>query len=109
MHEKQFSPDGFQWIDYGDHENSVLTYIRKGLQTKDDLIIAINFTPVPRENYRLGVPKIKQLKVLFNSDATEFGGSGVGKKTVKPVAKPSHGHDMSVELTLPPLGILVYK
>ncbi|MET1260450.1 1,4-alpha-glucan branching protein GlgB [Flagellimonas sp. DF-77] len=109
LHEKQFSPDGFQWIDYGDHENSVLTYIRKGLQTKDDLIIAINFTPVPRENYRLGVPKTKQLKLLFNSDANDYGGSGVGKKTVKPVAKPSHGYEMSVELNLPPLGILVYK
>ncbi len=57
LYEKQFSPEGFQWIDYGDAENSVLTFIRKGNDEKNDLIIAANFTPVPREKYRIGIPK----------------------------------------------------
>ena len=57
LYEKQFSSEGFEWIDYGDSENSVLTYIRKGHDAENDLIIACNFTPVPRENYRVGIPK----------------------------------------------------
>ena len=109
LHEKQFSPEGFEWIDYGDAENSVLTYIRKGSNPKDDLIIALNFTPVPRENYRVGTPKSTQLKLLFNSDAKKYGGSGMGKKTLRPSDTPCHGREKSVVMTLPPLGILVYK
>ncbi|WP_291868847.1 1,4-alpha-glucan branching protein GlgB, partial [Maribacter sp.] len=66
LYEKQFSSEGFQWIDYGDHENSVLTYIRKGHDTKNDIIVACNFTPVPRENYRIGVPKSGILKEVLN-------------------------------------------
>ena len=90
-------------------KNSVLTYIRKGHDPKNDLIVALNFTPVERKGYKLGVPKDKGLKLLFNSDAKEFGGSGIGKKTVKPKALESHGYEQSVELNLPPLGVLVYK
>ncbi len=68
LYEKQFNPDGFQWIEYNDQENTVISYIRKGNDPKDDLIIVCNFTPVPRENYRLGVPKTSTLKLVFNSD-----------------------------------------
>ncbi|MEM9000091.1 MAG: 1,4-alpha-glucan branching protein GlgB [Bacteroidota bacterium] len=109
LFEKQFSPEGFQWIDYGDGENSVLTYIRKGHDPKDDLIVACNFTPVPREKYRVGVPKSTQLKLLFNSDDVKYSGSGTGKKTLKPGNKAWHGYKKSVEMTLPPLGVLIYK
>ncbi|AKA34015.1 1,4-alpha-glucan branching protein GlgB [Flagellimonas lutaonensis] len=109
LHEKQFSPEGFEWIDYGDAENSVLTFIRKGSNPKDDLVIALNFTPIPRENYRVGTPKSTQLKLLFNSDDKKYGGSGVGKKTLKPSDTAWHGHKKSVVMTLPPLGALVYK
>ncbi|UJH66913.1 1,4-alpha-glucan branching protein GlgB [Allomuricauda sp. SCSIO 65647] len=109
LHEKQFSADGFQWIDYGDGGNSVLTYIRKGHDPKNDLIIACNFTPVPREDYRVGTPKSTQLKLVFNSDDKKYGGSGMGKKTLKPSDTAWHGHKKSVQMTLPPLGVLVYK
>lgn len=109
LYEKQFSPEGFQWIEYNDHENSVISYMRKGHDSKDDLIITCNFTPVPRENYRVGVPKSKQLKLLFNSDDKKYSGSGIGKKTLKPAKKEWNGHEYSVSMTLPPLGIVVYK
>ncbi|WP_431124486.1 1,4-alpha-glucan branching protein GlgB [Flagellimonas flava] len=109
LYEKQFSPEGFEWIEHNDQENTVLTYIRKGKEPKDDLIIACNFTPVPREDYRVGVPKASQLKLLFNSDDKKYSGSGVAKKTLKPTAKEWNGRKQSVTMTLPPLGVLVYK
>jgi len=109
LYEKQFSQEGFEWIEWNDSENSVLTYIRKGHDSKNDLIIVANFTPVPRKKYKVGVPKDKSLKLLFNSDDKKYGGSGTGKKTVKPSATSWNGRDYSVELNLPPLGVLVYK
>ncbi len=109
LHEKQFSPEGFQWIDYGDSENSVLTYIRKGHETKNDLIIACNFTPVPRENYRVGVPRNKQLKEILNTDAEKYAGSGIANGTVKPSKEEWHGYKQSIEIDIPPLGMVVFK
>ncbi|SHG96413.1 1,4-alpha-glucan branching protein GlgB [Flagellimonas flava] len=109
LHQKQFSPEGFQWIEHNDQENTVLTYIRKGNEPEDDLIIACNFTPVPRENYRVGVPKTKQLKLIFNSDETKYSGSGTGKKTLRPTKKEWNGYPQSVSMTLPPLGVVIYK
>ena len=109
LHEKQFSPEGFQWIDYGDAENSVLTYMRKGHETKNDLIIACNFTPVPRENYRVGVPRNKQLKEILNTDAEKYAGGGISNGTVKPTKEPWHGYDQSIEINIPPLGMVVLK
>jgi 1,4-alpha-glucan branching enzyme len=109
LYEKQFSPEGFQWIDYGDHENSVLTYIRKGHDEKNDLIIACNFTPVPRENYRIGIPKKGKLTEIFNSDATQYGGSGRLNTTIKASTKAWHGHKKSIEIGIPPLGIVILR
>ncbi|KAB5485675.1 1,4-alpha-glucan branching protein GlgB [Flagellimonas hadalis] len=109
LYEKQFSPDGFQWIEYNDRENSVVTYIRKGNDPKDNLIVACNFTPVPREDYRVGVPKHTQLKLVFNSDDAKYSGSGMGKKTLKPSKTTWNGHEQSVLMTLPPLSVVVYK
>lgn len=109
LYEKQFSPEGFEWIEWNDAENSVITYIRKGHNTKDDLVIMANLTPVPRENYRVGVPRAKQLKLLFNSDDSKYAGTGLGKKTVKPKKEPWNGREYAVEVNLPPLGLLIYK
>ena len=109
LHEKQFSPEGFQWIDYGDAENSVLTYIRKGHAAKDDLIVACNFTPVPRKGYRIGVPKTRQLKEILNSDAEQYGGSGMLNETAKISKTPWHGYERSIEVDLPPLGVVVFR
>ncbi|MGW9685900.1 1,4-alpha-glucan branching protein GlgB [Flagellimonas sp. 2504JD1-5] len=109
LYEKQFSPESFQWIEHNDQENSVITYLRKGDDPKDDIVVACNFTPVPRENYRVGVPKTTQLKLLFNSDDAKYAGSGKGKKTIKPSKTKWNGFDQSVLMTLPPLGVVIYR
>jgi 1,4-alpha-glucan branching enzyme len=110
LHEKQFSPEGFEWINYLDHQNAVMTFIRKGNQPKDDIIVACNFTQVVRKNYRIGVPKNGELIQLFNSDAAIYAGSGVtnlNKLKIEPL--PYDRRDFSVELLLPPLSVTVYK
>lgn len=109
LYEKQFSQEGFQWIDYSDHENSVLTYMRKGHDEKNDLIVACNFTPVLREKYRIGIPKKGRIKEILNSDAAEYGGAGNLNPTVKSSTKSWHGHKKSIEITIPPLGIVILK
>ncbi|WP_158976311.1 1,4-alpha-glucan branching protein GlgB [Cellulophaga sp. L1A9] len=109
LYEKQFSPEGFQWIDYGDGENSVLAYIRKGHDAKNDLLVLCNFTPVQRDNYRVGVPKSTQLKEVFNSDAKKYGGSGVLNSKIKTEKIASHTYKNSIEITLPPLGIVILQ
>lgn len=109
LYEKQFSPEGFEWIDYGDHENSVLTYIRKGHDKKNDILIACNFTPVPRENYRIGVPKSGPIKEIFNSDAKKYGGSGIQNVAIKLSTKAWHGRKKSMVVNIPPLSILIFQ
>lgn len=108
LYEKQFSPEGFAWLAYNDHTNTVLTYLRKGHRAEDDLLVACNFTPVPREQYRVGVSKTTALQLLFNSDATQYAGSGLGEKTLTPSKIPWQGQAHSVVLTLPPLAVVVY-
>ena len=109
LYEKQFSSEGFQWIDYGDAENSVLTYIRKGHDKKNDLIVACNFTPIPREKYRIGVPKSGKLKEIFNSDAEKYGGTGTKNSNITVSETAWHGFDKSIEITIPPLGIVILQ
>jgi len=110
LYEKQFSPEGFQWVDYGDHENSILTYIRKGHNDKNDVIIACNFTPIPREKYRIGIPKKGTLKEIFNTDAKKYGGSAAYSNAVLKIEKKLwHGYENSIEITIPPLGIVVFN
>ncbi|MGL3000286.1 1,4-alpha-glucan branching protein GlgB [Flavobacterium sp. RSSB_23] len=110
LYEKQFSPEGFEWINYSDHDNAVMTYIRKGNDAKNDLIVICNFTPVVRENYRIGIPRKGELTEIFNSDAKSFGGSGVQQNgKLKVEATPYDGRDYSIALTLPPLAISVFK
>ncbi len=110
LHEKQFSPEGFEWINYSDHQNAVMTYIRKGNSPKEDIIVVCNFTQVVRENYRIGLPKKGKLKEIFNSDAEVYGGSGVKNATKLTVeASPYDGREYSIELLLPPLSVTVYK
>jgi 1,4-alpha-glucan branching enzyme len=110
LHEKQFSPEGFEWINYSDHQNAVMSYIRKGNKSKDDLIVVCNFTQVVRQNYRIGLSIKGKLVEVFNSDATVYGGSGVlnpNKLTIE--ASPYDGRDYSIELLLPPLSVIVFK
>ena len=110
LYEKDFVGEGFQWVNCNDWEGCMLSYLRKGNNPDDSLLIVANFTPVVRENYRVGVPKGGVWKELFNSDAMEFGGSGVGNAGQVEAEKISwDNQDCSVNLRVPPLGILVFK
>jgi 1,4-alpha-glucan branching enzyme len=107
LHERDAEPEGFQWIVGDDRAQSVFGFMRKGHDGTLPAVVVCNFTPIPRYGYRLGVPYAKWREIL-NSDASGFGGSGVGNPGVimaQPV--PNHGMDMSVELTLPPLAIII--
>jgi 1,4-alpha-glucan branching enzyme len=104
LHERDFSPDGFQWIDFSDADNSTLFFLRCGRQ-RDDVVLAVfNFTPVPRHNYRVGVPRGGYWKELLNSDARDYGGSGQGNSGgVEADSVKWHHQPNSLRLTLPPL------
>lgn len=110
LYEKQFRGDGFEWINYSDHQNAILSYIRKGNNPDENLIVVCNFTEVVRENYRIGIPKKGKLKEIFNSDATIYGGSGVENSNTLKIEKVTYdGRDFSVALILPPLSVTVYS
>lgn len=110
LHQNQFSAEGFEWIDHGDHENSVISYIRKGKNEKDNVIVICNLTPIPREKYRIGVPKAGNLKEVFNSDAKKFNGTGdYHNKKVSSDDIAWNFREQSIELNLPPLGMLAFK
>jgi 1,4-alpha-glucan branching enzyme len=98
--------EGFSWVSTDDRENSVMAFVRR--DGDRHALIVMNLTPVPRASYRLGVPALGEYREVMNTDAGEWGGSGM--ETRGPVhAEPSpfHGFAQSVELTLPPLGVLV--
>jgi len=110
LYEKGFSHEGFEWISYDDHENSVMSYIRKGNHPENNVIVVCNLTPSIRENYKVGIPVKGKIKELFNSDAKAFGGSNVINKKQIPIKKePWNGKEFSAEIVLPPLGILVFE
>jgi 1,4-alpha-glucan branching enzyme len=103
-------PAGFEWIDGGDSDNSVISFLRKGPNSKDAILIVCNFTPVPRFNYRVGVPADGCWKEILNSDALEYWGSGMGNfGGMQADPKPSHGRGHSLNLALPPLAIGFFK
>ena len=110
LYEKQFQADGFEWINYGDSENSVLTYIRKGNNEKENLIVVCNFTPVVREKYRIGLPKKGKLTEIFNSDSKIYAGSGISNGKAITIEETGwNGRNFSAELILPPLSVIVFK
>lgn len=107
--EQDFEPAGFAWIDCHDSQQSVLSFLRQGRDTGDVVVCACNFTPVPRHNYRLGVPLGGWWNETLNSDAPLYGGSGQGNMEGVPSSPvASHGHYHSLNITLPPLGIVVF-
>jgi 1,4-alpha-glucan branching enzyme len=109
LHARDFEHEGFEWIDASDSEQSVISYLRRGLNGEMVAVIC-NFTPVPRHNYRIGVPCGGTWRELLNSDAPIYGGSGQGNSGyIESAPVPSHGRYHSLSLTLPPLGILVLE
>ncbi len=110
LFEKGFSGEGFEWISYDDHENCVLSYIRKGNSPEDHVIVVCNLTPNPHENYRVGMPTKGKLTEIFNSDSEAFGGSGMSNKKLITIKKQAwNGKDYSAEINLPPLAIAIFK
>ncbi len=110
LHEMDFDPRGFQWIDVTDADHSVVSLIRRGKMPEDIVVAVFNFTPVPRHNYQIGIPGAGWWAEVLNSDAPLYGGSGMGNMGgVEAVPVSMHGHSHSVTLTLPPLGALFLK
>jgi 1,4-alpha-glucan branching enzyme len=110
MHELDFDPAGFEWVDFSDWEKSIISCMRKGRSTDDIILIVLNFTPVPRHDYRIGVPRAGFWEEKLNSDAKEYWGSGVGNfGGVHTEQVPFHGRPFSVRVTLPPLAGVFFK
>jgi len=110
LHRRDFSIDGFAWVDLHDWEASIVSYLRRDPDSGEMLLVVCNFTPVVRHNYRVGVPHGGYWAEVLNSDASLYGGSGqgnLGGRDAAPVA--THGHFHSLCLTLPPLAILCFK
>jgi 1,4-alpha-glucan branching enzyme len=110
LHEIDYDPAGFQWIDCNDNENSVISLIRRGKTPGDELVAVLNFTPVVRRGYRIGVPSLGRYREVINTDADIYNGSNVGNAggiNTEPTA--AHGFDQSLSLTLPPLAGLILE
>ena len=110
LHELDFDPAGFEWVDCNDAEQSVLTFLRKGRSTDDIFLVVCNFTPVPRHNYRIGVPRGGFWREVLNSDAPAYGGSGqgnIGGVTAAPVS--IHGRLHTLTVVVPPLATVFFR
>ncbi len=110
LYELDFDWTGFQWIDLHDSQQSTLSYFRKAKDGSDIVVCVCNFTPVPRMEYRLGVPMGGAYQELLNSDAEIYGGSNMGNAG-KVLAEeiPWHGQPYSLLITLPPLATVFFK
>ena len=109
LHECDADPSGFEWVDFSDAEKSIISYLRRGRSVDDIVLVACNFTPVPRYGYRIGVPFGGFWREVLNSDAVEYGGSGVGNLGgVEAEQVPAHGRAWSLPLTLPPLAVVIF-
>jgi 1,4-alpha-glucan branching enzyme len=110
LYELEFEERGFEWVDTQDTANSVISFVRKSNNPDDSILIVCNFTPLGRENYRLGVPASGEWEEIFNSDSKIFGGSEVrNAQLLASIDEPLHGKDHSIALSLPPLGVVYLK
>jgi 1,4-alpha-glucan branching enzyme len=110
LHEVDFEPAGFSWIDCNDYESSVISFVRRARDPRDFVVAVLNWTPIVRYGYRVGVPEPGLYQELLNSDAAPYGGGNVGNAgavATEPI--PAHGYQQSVNLTLPPLAGLLLK
>jgi 1,4-alpha-glucan branching enzyme len=107
LYQHDFEHQGFEWIDCCDVQQSIISYRRK--HGADELIVILNFTPVIRENYRIGVPKAGQYTEIFNSDSSYYDGSNTGNGIVSSEPKEWMNQANSISITLPPLGGVIFK
>jgi 1,4-alpha-glucan branching enzyme len=110
LYELDFNAQGFEWIDLSDHKNCVISYLRKALNPDDYVAVVANLTPIPQENYRLGMPEDVEYEVVFNSDDKLYYGSDYAKtRNYETKAIERNGRNFSISLTLPPLSVIVLK
>jgi 1,4-alpha-glucan branching enzyme len=110
LYELEFSNGGFEWIDFHDWEESIISFIRKGKNTDEIILVVCNLTPVTRSVYTVGVPRGGYWREVMNSDAGVYGGSNYGNAGgVEAAPVPAQGRDYSLSLKLPPLGVLFFK
>ncbi len=110
LYEVDFAEPGFEWIDCNDHEASVISLIRRAHDPEDWVVAVLNWTPILRHDYRIGVPEAGFYEEMLNSDAEVYGGSNVGNEGGRQTEEvPRHGHQQSLVLTLPPMGTLILK
>jgi len=110
LFEIDFSHDGFEWIDFNDSDNSTVSYIRKGKDKGNYVVIILNFTPVVRDNYKIGVPEGVDYEIIFNSDSEYYGGGNIGNNNkLTPNKIFWQEQPYAINLTLPPLGALILK
>ncbi|MEX1018918.1 MAG: 1,4-alpha-glucan branching protein GlgB [Litorilinea sp.] len=106
LYEIDSSWEGFQWIDFSDADRSILSFIRRGTQPNDDVIVVCNFTPAPHLGYRVGLPAAGVYHEILNTDRPEFGGSGINTPPVSAEALPWQHCEYSAPVNLPPLGVI---
>jgi 1,4-alpha-glucan branching enzyme len=110
LYEVDYAWQGFEWIDFHDADNSTVAFIRRSKDPADHIVIACNFTPVPRPAYRIGVPEQCFYREILNSDSDDYWGSNVGNRGgVQSDAVAWHNQPCSMEITLPPLGVVYFK
>jgi 1,4-alpha-glucan branching enzyme len=110
LHEMDFDWHGFEWVDCHNWQDSILSFLRKGKDPRDYVLVCCNFTPVPRHGYKIGVPEAAWFEEISNSDSTFYGGSDVGNGGgIQALPNESHGRTASMEVTLPPLSAVVFK
>ncbi|MEM7571459.1 MAG: 1,4-alpha-glucan branching protein GlgB [Bacteroidota bacterium] len=110
LYEQQFDGKGFEWIDHGDHLNSSLSYLRRAKDPEDSVVVIVNFTPVVRHNFRVGVPAGGTYSCILNSDDKAYGGTGnYSVDQLESVDSEWNGRPAHLEFSLPPLGVVVLK
>jgi 1,4-alpha-glucan branching enzyme len=110
LHEVDFEHSGFEWVDFHDADQSVIIFLRRARSHEEHVVVACNFTPVPRFGYRVGVPEARVYRELLNTDGSEYGGSGITNGPgAQAIDQPWHNQPYSLELTLPPLGVSILK
>jgi 1,4-alpha-glucan branching enzyme len=110
LHQVDFSPAGFEWVDIGNAEMSIIAFLRKSAGDGPPLLVVCNFTPMPRDNFLIGVPARGLWREIINTDARDYGGAGWGNLgAVESVPVTSHGRVESLSLTLPPLSTIVLR
>jgi len=110
LHEGDHQPSGFEWVDCNDAETSTISYLRRGASADVAVLVVCNFTPVPRQGYRVGVPWGGVWQELLNTDAQEYGGSGMGNLGgVTATPTPQHGRPQHLAISLPPLAVVLFR